>query len=151
MLADTFFHGQWWLDGIVWTRKQYMWVASTHSRAGLIKLEKNKDGFFMDSAWSAKPQASWRWDPARPHKVSYEVKPGFRPRFWQVRRQVHRFSGSIRPGLRFFAERVCDLLDLSQHVNIDLTGLWPGRRQIVSRKKSKDEVADHVCDRFNLI
>ena len=40
--------------GIVWTRKQWMWVASTHSRAGLIKLEK-QGWVFMDPAWSAKP------------------------------------------------------------------------------------------------
>ena len=39
-----------------------MWVASTLSRAGLIKLER-QGWVFMDSAWSAKPWASWRWDP----------------------------------------------------------------------------------------
>jgi len=39
-----------------------MWVASTLSKAGLKRLEK-QGWVFMDSAWSAKPQASWRWDP----------------------------------------------------------------------------------------
>jgi len=34
------------LGGIVWNRKQWIWVASTLSRAGLIKSEKNKDGVF---------------------------------------------------------------------------------------------------------
>jgi len=40
-----------------------MWVASTHSRAGLIKVEKQGWVFFMDSAWFAKPYGSWRLDP----------------------------------------------------------------------------------------
>jgi len=39
-------------------------VGSINSFKGrLDKIGKNKDGFFMDSAWSTKPQASWRWDP----------------------------------------------------------------------------------------
>jgi len=48
-----------------------MWVASTLSRAGLIRLE-NKDGFLWLS-----PRPHEDGTPVRPHKVSYKVSNAF--------------------------------------------------------------------------
>ena len=49
-----------------------MWVASTHSRAGSIKLE-NMDGFLWILRGPQSPRPRGDGTSVRPHKVSYEV------------------------------------------------------------------------------
>jgi len=50
-----------------------MWVASTHSRAGLIKLEKQGWVFLWILHGPQSPRLHGDGTPVRPHKVSYKV------------------------------------------------------------------------------
>ena len=50
-----------------------MWVASTHSRAGLIKLEKQGWAFSWILHGPQSPRPHGDGIPVRPHKVSYKV------------------------------------------------------------------------------
>jgi len=50
-----------------------MWVASTHSRAGLIKLEKQGWVFLWILDGLQSPRSHGDWTPVRPHNVSYKV------------------------------------------------------------------------------
>jgi len=54
-----------------------MWVASTHSRAGLIKLEKTRMGFLWILHGPQSPRPHGDGTPMRPHKVSYKVSYPF--------------------------------------------------------------------------
>jgi len=74
MLGDTSFLSEWLIGGIVWTRKQQIWVASTLSRAGLIRLEKQGWVFLRTLHGPLNPKPHEDGTPVRPHKVSYKVR-----------------------------------------------------------------------------
>jgi len=66
MFGDTSLLREWLIGGIVWQ------VASTLSRAGLIRLETRMGGFYgLHDSLNPRPHGGGT--PMRPHKMSYKV------------------------------------------------------------------------------